>query len=59
MRAYSKQMSFLASFLASVFFLAPFCFAGELIAPSRSLQGSGQTVGRLAVASEPPGLDAF
>ena len=59
MHGYSKQMSLLAFFLASVFFLTPFCFSGELIAPSRSLQGSGQTAGRLAVASEPPGLDAF
>ena len=52
-------MSLLAFFLAFVLFLTPFCFAGDLIAPTRTLQGSGEALGKLTVVSEPPGLDAF
>ena len=33
--------------------------SGELIEPTRSLQSSGVTIGRISVYSEPPGLDVF
>ena len=59
MRMFSKSMALLASFLSFLFLTAPVCLGGELIAPTRTLQGGEEATGIVSVFSEPVGLDAF
>ena len=59
MKIISKQIPLMPFFLGLLFFTAPFCLGGELIAPTRTLQGTEINSGRISVLSEPPGLDVF
>jgi len=53
------KLFFLGLFLAFLFVAATHAVSKELIKPTRTLQSSEKTPGRLSVFSEPPGLDVF
>ena len=53
------KLFFCALFLIFIFVETTPTFCGELIEPSRTLQSSEKTPGKLSVFSEPPGLDVF
>ncbi len=57
-RAFKKMagVTLLAFFISM---LSTLCFASELIAPTRTLQGGDRERGRLTVFSEPPRLRVF
>ena|SRR3989304_4046261 len=58
MRRSFKRIGLLALML--LFSGVPFSFGGDdLIAPTRSLEGHRETLGRLTVVSEPPDLEVF
>ena len=58
MRTSSKRIGLSALLL--LFTGVPISFGGEgLIAPTRSLEGHQEALGRLTVVSEPPGLEVF
>ena len=59
MRAFSRFMILLALFMAFLFFAAALSFGGQLIEPSRTLEGEEKPMGKLAVFSEPPGLEVM
>jgi hypothetical protein len=59
MKTISKQIPRMPFFLGLLFFAAPFCLGDELIAPTRTLEGTKVNSGRISVLSEPPGLDVF
>lgn len=55
-----KKLNLLAVFLPLFLFTTmTFCFAGELIQPTRSLDGQGEASGRMAIFSEPPNLEVY
>jgi hypothetical protein len=58
MRIFSKLI-FLGLFLGLLFVAVTHAVSEELIQPTRTLQSSEITPGRLSVFSEPPGLDVF
>jgi hypothetical protein len=58
MRIFPKLI-FLGAFLAFLFVSVTFSISAELIEPTRSLQSSEKTSGKISVFSEPPGLEVF
>ena len=58
MRIFPKVL-FLGFFLVFLFVAVPLAGSKELIKPTRTLQSSEKTPGKLSVFSEPPGLDVF
>jgi hypothetical protein len=59
MRKLVKGAGLSVCFIAYLFLVAPLCLGDELIAPTRTLQYTGKTVGKLTIVSEPPDLDVF
>jgi hypothetical protein len=53
------KLLFLGPFLIFLFIAVPLAVSGELIQPTRTLQSSEKTPGKISVFSEPPGLDVF
>jgi hypothetical protein len=59
MKIYLKLVVISAFFLPSLALVTPWCLAGELIGPTRTLQEAGKHSGKLTVVSEPSNLDVF
>ena len=58
MRIFTR-LAFLSVFLVFLLVTVSFSISGELIEPTRTIQGSEKAIGRISVFSEPPGLDVF
>ena len=54
-----KLISLCFFLLSYLFFTGSVCIGGELIQPTRILEGKGETTGKLTVVSEPSNLDVF
>ena len=59
MKTMVKAISLSALFLVLIFSATPFCPGRELIEPTRTLQSTELSAGRISVFSETPGLDVF
>jgi len=59
MRLSSRSVALSAGLALFVLFGTTLCLGGELIPPTRTLQGTEQTPGTMSVLSEPPGLNVF
>ena len=57
MRATYKSLSIPGVFLFLALFGTSICFSGQLIEPTRTLEGGEKATGRVTVFSEPPELD--
>ena len=59
MREFSRFISLTSLCMAFLFFAAALGFGGQLIEPTRTLEGEEKPMGKLAVFSEPPGLEVM
>jgi hypothetical protein len=59
MRAIYQSASILGIFLFLALFNTSICFSGQLIEPTRTLEGGEKATGSVTVFSEPPELEVF
>ena len=59
MRIFSRSVAPSAGLALFVLFGTTLCLGGELIPPTRTLEGTEQMPGTMSVLSEPPGLKVF